>query len=320
MYYVYEWFIVDTKEVIYVGKGCKNRYKVRKHNQLFNEMIKRFYCESRIVKYFEKEHEAFDYEYELIMEMKRKGQCVCNIYDGGFGGTRSCWNEEKRKYYSEHNVMKSQKQRERMSKENPMKNPKIAEKVSKKNSKTIVIDGIEYKGIKKASEKYGISYSNMAYWISRGYTNDLKFCYYKEDGQKVFEIKKRSFDNCKVVYNGKIYNTQKELSNYLKIPTSTLSNYIKRGFTPDGKECRKLNDNSNKEFVEMSNKKKIIFDGIEYDSIKEAEEKNELPKGSLKYALKHSGVYKGKQCEYANQKPIRAKSNICSTEGSETNE
>ena len=26
-YYVYEWFIVDTNEVFYVGKGKGNRYK-----------------------------------------------------------------------------------------------------------------------------------------------------------------------------------------------------------------------------------------------------------------------------------------------------
>lgn len=53
MYYVYEWFIVETGEVIYVGKGTGRRYKVRKHNRLFNEMIRRFECDSRIVKEFE---------------------------------------------------------------------------------------------------------------------------------------------------------------------------------------------------------------------------------------------------------------------------
>ena len=35
MFYVYEWFIKETDEIIYVGKGCRNRYKVRKHNRFF---------------------------------------------------------------------------------------------------------------------------------------------------------------------------------------------------------------------------------------------------------------------------------------------
>ena len=60
MFYVYEWYIVSTNEVIYVGKGCRNRYKVRKHNQFFNDMITRFECDSRIIKYFEKEEKRFD--------------------------------------------------------------------------------------------------------------------------------------------------------------------------------------------------------------------------------------------------------------------
>ena len=42
MFYVYEWFIVETNFVFYVGKGCRNRYKVRKHNKLFNYIINLF--------------------------------------------------------------------------------------------------------------------------------------------------------------------------------------------------------------------------------------------------------------------------------------
>ena len=29
MYYVYEWYNVDTGEILYVGKGTGNRYKVK---------------------------------------------------------------------------------------------------------------------------------------------------------------------------------------------------------------------------------------------------------------------------------------------------
>ena len=39
MYYVYEWYVIDTNEIFYVGKGTRNRYKVRKHNKFFDDFI-----------------------------------------------------------------------------------------------------------------------------------------------------------------------------------------------------------------------------------------------------------------------------------------
>ena len=68
MFYVYEWYLKETGEIIYVGKGSKKRYLCKQHNNLFKEMIKRFECESRIVKYFNDEIEAFNYEYKRIEE------------------------------------------------------------------------------------------------------------------------------------------------------------------------------------------------------------------------------------------------------------
>lgn len=53
MFYVYEWFIIDTNEIFYVGKGCKDRYKdTRSRNKMFNEFYKRFNCNTRIIKTF----------------------------------------------------------------------------------------------------------------------------------------------------------------------------------------------------------------------------------------------------------------------------
>ena len=141
MFYVYEWFIKDTEEIIYVGKGTKNRYKVRKHNQMFNEFIKRFNCDSRIFKYFDDEHSAYIGEEERIAELKAIGQCVCNINTGGKGGLSESWTPEKRRKYSENNVMKSSEQRKRMSANNPMKNPDIAKTVGEKHRKAVIIDG-----------------------------------------------------------------------------------------------------------------------------------------------------------------------------------
>lgn len=37
-YYVYEWHDVDTDEILYIGKGCKGRYKsLHSRNKKFLE-------------------------------------------------------------------------------------------------------------------------------------------------------------------------------------------------------------------------------------------------------------------------------------------
>ena len=155
MFYVYEWFIKDTNEVIYVGKGSKNRYKVRKHNLMFNEFLKRFDCDSRIIKRYEDEQSAFQGESDRIAELKAIGQCVCNINTGGTGGLSETWTPEKRRKYSENNVMKSQEQRDRMSKQNPMKNPEVAMKVGEKHRKAVIVDGKYFDSVTSAAEYIG---------------------------------------------------------------------------------------------------------------------------------------------------------------------
>ena len=55
MFYVYEWYNVDTNEIFYVGKGCGNRYKSISHrNQHFLNYYETHECAVRIIKYFEK--------------------------------------------------------------------------------------------------------------------------------------------------------------------------------------------------------------------------------------------------------------------------
>lgn len=176
MFYVYEWFIKETDEVIYVGKGCGKRYKVRKHNKFFNHMIKKYDCESRIVKEFENEKDAFDYEYIRIQELKKIGQCVCNIYDGGQGGTVSWWTDKLREDYSNYNVMKSENQRQRMKNNNPMSNPQIAEKTNGQKRRKVTIGNTTYNSIKDAKERLGISYSNIITWGKKGRTPDGQVC------------------------------------------------------------------------------------------------------------------------------------------------
>ena len=183
MYYVYEWYIKETGEIIYVGKGCRNRYKVTKHNRFFNDMIKRNECKSRIIKKFENEKDAFDYEFIRINELKEKGQCVCNIYNGGTGGSTNWWTDEMRKKYSEKNVMKSENQRERMKKNNPMSNPEIAEKTNGQKRIPVIINNKRYISIKEASKKIGVSTDTIARWCKQGHNTKGTKCFFEKNMQ-----------------------------------------------------------------------------------------------------------------------------------------
>lgn len=183
MFYVYEWYIKDTNEIIYVGKGHKNRYKVRKHNRFFNDMIKRYECESRIIKTFEKEEDAFEYEFIRINELRQKNQCVCNIYQGGFGGTTNWWTDEKRKQYSKNNVMKSENQRQRMKNNNPMSNPLIAEKTNGQKRIPVIINDKRYISIKQASIEVGVSTDTIARWCKQGHSSNGTKCFFEKDMQ-----------------------------------------------------------------------------------------------------------------------------------------
>ena len=161
MYYVYEWYVVDTGEIFYVGKGTRNRYKVKKHNNFFNYFIKMHDCKSRIVKTFENEKDAFSYEFERINELKSLGQCICNIYNGGFGGSTSWWNDEVKEIYSKNNVMKSEEQRKRMSKNNPMKNKEISKKVCSQNKRKVCIGNKVYDGVIDVAKEYGVTVNEL---------------------------------------------------------------------------------------------------------------------------------------------------------------
>lgn len=87
MYYVYEWFIKNTGEIFYVGKGTGNRKDdLRKRNEYFMNIYNKYECENRIVKTFEVEQDAFDYEISLIRERRAENQAKANFHEGGLGG------------------------------------------------------------------------------------------------------------------------------------------------------------------------------------------------------------------------------------------
>jgi hypothetical protein len=75
------WYIKETNEIFYVGKGSDNRYKSMKdRNSYFKNIRKKYDCDYKIVKYFDDEKEAYDFELELGTQLKNQGQArACYI-------------------------------------------------------------------------------------------------------------------------------------------------------------------------------------------------------------------------------------------------
>lgn len=243
MFYVYEWFIKDTNEIFYVGKGTGNRYKVLKHNKFFNDFVKRYECTSRIIKEFENEKDAFAYEHQRICELKSIGQCVCNIHDGGIGGTQSWWTAERRKEYSIKNVMKSESQRKRMSEQNPMKNKDIAKKVGKSHRRQIKIGNILFETIKDASSFHSVTEHEIYKWLKDGYSPSGGKCFHTDGKIKNIKHPNRIKPTFKkpVIVNGKLFNTMRQACEYIGITPQTLRVWVKDGKIHKGYKCEYAN-------------------------------------------------------------------------------
>lgn len=319
MYYVYEWYIVNTNEVIYVGKGTGRRYRVRKHNKFFNDMICRYKCDSRIVKEFEDEKDAFEYEFERVRELKAKGECVCNIYDGGFGGTTSWWTEEERQRYSEKNVMKSREQRKRMSHDNPMKKKEIAQKTNSKKMRAVIIGDKEYPSVKSVCEKYGVSISTVQGWCWNGRTTDGQTCRYK-DNKSISEYHHVNNGQPKTItYLGNHYASSAELGRMVGISQTTASRWCRQGRDNKGNPCRY--DDDIRQNVDSSKQKliPIIVNGVPYNSKEQASRALGITTYTLTQYLngkKKDGKY---ICKYGNQQPSQGNFDDSTLEGSTTN-
>lgn len=327
MYYVYEFFIVETNEIIYVGKGTRNRYRVKSNrNQFLTNMLDRFECDSRIVKWFDDEKDAFEYEYNYIKQLKQKGQCVCNIHNGGAGGSGEYWTAELRKEYSDHNVMKSKAQRERMSANNPMKNHDVAKRVATKKSKPVIIGDNEYASVKEASQRLLVSTDTIILWCKKGINYKGEQCRYKNKPQVVFSDQRYNKGSCKaVIYKGIEYECSVDLAKAIGIGKRTAFEWLRRGFDPSGEPCRYKDD---KRVLTYENRylkrnkaraKTIIVNGKTYQSCEEASKILNIPKSTLYSYLqgaKHNPNY---ICEYGNQQPSQGNFDNSTLEGSTTN-
>lgn len=109
-FYVYEWFIVDTNEVFYVGKGSGVRYKaLSNRNKFFLDMYHTHHCNVRIVKSNLTEKEAFDEEIRRIRFYREETNFrLTNVADGGQGATGLKYTEEMKQKSSKANKIKWQ--------------------------------------------------------------------------------------------------------------------------------------------------------------------------------------------------------------------
>lgn len=87
-YYIYIWYVRDTTNVFYVGRGHGNRYKtLKKRSKYFHEFYDNQDCSSIILLSGLSEEESILLEPLFIFYYKQKGMCKANIHNGGlFGG------------------------------------------------------------------------------------------------------------------------------------------------------------------------------------------------------------------------------------------
>lgn len=97
-YYVYEWFIVPTGEVFYVGKGCGGRYKtLSSRNKFFLDMYNTHDCDVRIIEDQLYEDDAYELEHSTVRWYREHTNYrLTNQTDGG-DGTRGYKPSEEQK-------------------------------------------------------------------------------------------------------------------------------------------------------------------------------------------------------------------------------
>lgn len=83
-YYVYEWYIVETGEIFYVGQGCGGRFRnITKRSVYFKEIYNNNNCQSRKIHINLTQEEAFKLEEETISKYTSLGYKLVNRTTGG---------------------------------------------------------------------------------------------------------------------------------------------------------------------------------------------------------------------------------------------
>lgn len=238
VFYVYEWYNIETGEVFYVGKGIGDRYKTtRKRNKTFLDYIENNKVDVRIVWKGESEEEAFNKEVEITNKYKEINQCQCSLAKPGHGGCHFVWTEEMKENWSKHNIMKNENQRERMRNNNPMKNPEIAKKNGKAHKRAIMIGDKTFEGILDAAEYFQLDNSAIGHWLRRGYNPKGEECKYLEERKT-----KDSGRGTQVIADGILYSSIAKAAAAIGVASSSLRTALLKGNkTCKGHTCEYAN-------------------------------------------------------------------------------
>lgn len=139
-YYVYVWYIKDTYEVFYVGKGKGKRYKqISNRNKFFKDMYSSHACDVRKIYENLTEDEAFELERDVVLWYRENTNYrLTNQTDGGEGS--SGWNPPQEFREKQSKIHKEQWQDEefknkmlaiRSDENGPYKSQEFREKISK---------------------------------------------------------------------------------------------------------------------------------------------------------------------------------------------
>jgi len=85
-FYVYAYYKINSEEIFYIGKGCKNRYKeIHNRNSYFLSIYNKYPCSVKFLETGLSNEEACEREIYHITYYKNIGQAQCNFTMGGTG-------------------------------------------------------------------------------------------------------------------------------------------------------------------------------------------------------------------------------------------
>lgn len=95
MFYVYQHLRLDNNIPFYIGKGCKDRAWRKKRNNIgWNNIVSKVGFKVEILKYFEDENQAIEYEHNLINEYRKQNIELVNQTKYSSGGTKWSYTDE----------------------------------------------------------------------------------------------------------------------------------------------------------------------------------------------------------------------------------
>jgi hypothetical protein len=175
-FYVYEHIKADTKQIFYVGKGCKKRARDKQYrNQYWHNIVNKHGFEVKFLVKNVDEEFAFLVEQERIDQLKILGVKICNQTDGGEGSSGLVMPKSAKERISQIHKGKtiSLEQRGKASEalKKIKKTPEWIQKIALAKSKPVIcIDtGVEYRSALEAHKATGANKISIRQACRGGY-------------------------------------------------------------------------------------------------------------------------------------------------------